>query len=390
MNFMSVARVVLRKEIIDSLRDKRTMLGVLLSGVVMGPLILIAISAFIATMEEHAEKREVFISGLAHGPSLQNFLERQTWVVKEAPADFEALLRASKLGDPVVLLPSDFESAIERGEAPVVEVVSDSANRQSSSALPRVLQLLGGFNRERAGLTLATRGVSGAVLESMQVQERDLASTQTRAAQLTGMLPFFVMMAVLYGALNAAMDTTAGERERGSLEPLVMNPAHALALVLGKWGAVASVGMLVALLNCLSFLPAQWLLRSDVLQAMFQFGTREVVLFLLLLLPFAAALSALLMAISIVCKSVKEAQASATVLVLGISLLPLMTLLNQSGEAPWHLWVPALAQSSLMTRVIKGEDLTLMQFAVPFLVCVVLTVAGLWFVSHHLRRTAVK
>ena len=390
MNFLSAVGTVLRKEIIDSLRDKRTMLGVLLSGVVMGPLILIAISAFIATMEEHAEKREVFISGLAHGPSLQNFLERQTWVVKEAPADFEALLRASKLGDPVVLLPSDFESAIERGEAPVVEVVSDSANRQSSSALSRVLQLLNGFNRERAGLTLATRGVSGAVLESIQLQERDLASSQTRAAQLTAMLPFLVMMAVLYGALNAAMDTTAGERERGSLEPLVMNPAHALALVLGKWGAVASVGMLVALLNCLSFLPAQWLLRSDNLQAMFQFGAREVLLFLLLLLPFAAALSALLMAISIACKSVKEAQASATVLVLGISLLPLMTMLNQSGEAPWHLWVPALAQSSLMTRVLKGEDLTLLQFAVPFLVCVVLTVAGLWFVSHHLRRTAVK
>ncbi|MCX7247486.1 MAG: ABC transporter permease [Burkholderiales bacterium] len=390
MNFMSVTRAVFRKEIIDSLRDKRTMLGVLLSGVVMGPLILIALSGFIASMEEHAERREIYVSGLSHGPSLQNFLERQTWVAREAPTDFEALLRASKLGDPVVLLPSDFESAIERGEAPVVEVVSDSANRQSSSALPRVLQLLSGFNRERSGLTLATRGVSGAVLESMQVQERDLASTQTRAAQLTGMLPFFVMMAVLYGALNAAMDTTAGERERGSLEPLVMNPAHALALVLGKWGAVASVGMLVALLNCLSFLPAQWLLRSDVLQAMFQFGTREVLLFLLLLLPFAAALSALLMAISIVCKSVKEAQASATVLVLGISLLPLMTLMNQSGEAPWHLWVPALAQNTLMTRVIKGEDLTLLQFAVPFLVCVGLTVAGLWFVSHHLRRTAVK
>ena len=391
MNFLRVVGTVLRKEIIDSLRDKRTMVGVLLSGVMMGPLILIAFSGIIASMEEHAEKREVYVSGLAHGPSLQNFLERQTWVVREAPADFEAMLRASKLGDPVVLLPSDFESAIERGEAPVVEVVSDSANRQSSSALSRVLQLLNGFNRERVGLTLATRGVSGAVLESMQVQERDLASSQTRAAQLTSMmLPFFVMMAVLYGALNAAMDTTAGERERGSLEPLVMNPARSLALVLGKWGAAASVGMLVALLNCLSFLPAQWLLRSDALQAMFQFGTREVTLFLVLLLPYAAAVSALLMAISIACKSVKEAQASATVLVLGISLLPLMTMFNQGGEAPWYLWVPALAQNTLMTRVLKGEDLTLLQFAVPFLVCVVLTVAGLWFVSHHLRRTAVK
>ena len=58
------------------------------------------------------------------------------------------------------------------------------------------------------------RGVSPELLSPLQVEERDLASTQTRAAQLTGMLPFFVIMAVLYGALNAALDTTAGERER--------------------------------------------------------------------------------------------------------------------------------------------------------------------------------
>jgi sodium transport system permease protein len=390
MNFMKVALAVYRKEIMDSWRDRRTLLVVLVTGVLMGPLILVALSSLIASIESHAEKREVYVAGLAFGPSLQNYLERQTWNVKEAPADFEARLRSSKLADPVVVLPADFESAIQSGEAPVVEVVSDSANRQSASALPRLLQLLYGFNRERASLSLATRGVSRAVLEPMQLQERDLASTQTRAIQFTGMLPIFVMMAVLYGALTAALDSTAGERERGSLEPLVMNPAHSLALVLGKWGAVSSVGMLVALLNCLSFLPAQWLLRSDTLQAMFQFGAREVTMFLLLLLPFAAALSALLMAVAIGCKSVKEAQASATFLVLGISLLPVMNLLNQSGEAPWHLWVPALAQNALMMRVLKGEDLTPLQFALPFLVCVGLTGAGLWFVAHHLRRVAVR
>ncbi len=390
MNFLSVAKAVYSKEIIDTLRDKRTMLVVLVTGVLMGPLILIALSSLIASLESHAERREVYVSGLAHGPSLKNYLERQTWNVLEAPADFEARLRESKLGDPVVVVPANFESALLAGEAPVLELIGDSANRQSASALPRVLQLLHGYSRERAVLSLAVRGVSGAVLEPMQVQERDLASTQTRAVQITGMLPFFVMMAVLYGALTAAMDTTAGERERGSLEPLVMNPAHAVALVLGKWGAVSSVGMLVALLNCVSFLPAQWLLRSDTLQAMFQFGTREVTMFLLLLLPFAAALSAVLMAVSIGCKSVKEAQASSTFVILGISLLPLMTLLNQSGEAPWHLWVPALAQNTLMMRVLKGEDLTMFQFGLPFMVCVALTAGGLWFVSHHLRRAAVK
>ena len=126
-----------------------------------------------------------------------------------------------------------------RGDAPVVEIVSDSANRQAESGSARIQRLLHGFSRERAMLGLALRGVSPELLEPMQVEERDLASAQTRATQITGMLPFFVLMAVLYGALNAALDTTAGERERGSLEPLLMNPAERVALVLGKWGAVA-------------------------------------------------------------------------------------------------------------------------------------------------------
>ncbi|MCX7176317.1 MAG: ABC transporter permease [Proteobacteria bacterium] len=390
MKFLSVALAVYKKEIIDALRDRRTMLIVLVTGVLMGPLILIALSGFIASLESRAEQREVYVSGLDHGPSLRNYFERQTWTVKAAPVDFEAQMRSSKFADPVVVVPEDFETGILHGDTPVVELVIDSANKQSASTAPRVAQLLGGFSRERAALSLAMRGVSRVLLDQMQVEERDLASTQTRAIRITGMLPFFVLMAVLYGALNAALDTTAGERERGSLEPLVMNPADSLALVLGKWGAVASVGMMVALLNCFSFLPAQWLLRSDTLQAMFQFGWREALMFLVVLLPFAAALSAVLMAVAIRCKSFKEAQASTAFLILGVSLMPMMTLFNQSGDEGWHLWVPALAQNTLMTQVLKGEDFTLPQLAVPLLVCALLTAGGLWFVSHHLRRAAVK
>ena len=162
-------------------------------------------------------------------------------------------------------------------------------------------------------LRLAVRGVAPSLLEVVQIEERDLANPATRAAQLAFMVPYFVLMAVLYGALNAALDTTAGERERGSLEPLLMNPATPLALTLGKWGAVASVGMLIAVLSCFSFLPGQWLLRSETLSAMFRFGPAEALRFLGLLLPLAGALAALLMAIAIRCKSYKEAQANTTV-----------------------------------------------------------------------------
>ncbi|MGL6108523.1 MAG: ABC transporter permease subunit, partial [Rubrivivax sp.] len=220
--------------------------------------------------------------------------------------------------------------------------------------------------------------------------ERDLASPAARAAQWATLVPFFVLMAVLYGALHAALDTTAGERERGSLEPLLMNPASRAALVLGKWGAVACVAMLIALLSCASFLPGQWLLRSETLSAMFRFGMREGAMFLALLLPLAGALSALLMAIAIRCRSFKEAQANSAGLVLLVSLLPLLTLFNQDGEAPWFLWLPALAQITLMGRVLKGEPMAAWEVAVPLLVCMLLTALCLAFVAHSLRRAALK
>ena len=204
------------------------------------------------------------------------------------------------------------------------------------------------------------------------------------------MLPFFVLMAVLYGALHAALDTTAGERERGSLEPLLMTPAPRWALVLGKWGAVASVGMGVAVLSCFSFLPGQWLLRSETLSAMFQFGPREAALFLALLLPLAAMLSALLMAVAIRCKSFKEAQANNTVVVLAVSLVPMVTVFNQGGEQPWHLWVPALAQLTLMQRVLEGEALGAADLFLPLAVSAVLSALCVAYVARQLRAAALR
>lgn len=390
MSLVGDAWIVCAKELRDALRDRRTLLVVLLSSVVLGPVVLVALSSLVATMEARAEQREVYVVGLERAPTLVNHLQRQTWRVMEAPPDHEAKLRDATLGVPVLVLPADFEAALQRGDAPRIEVVTDSANRQADAGARRVAQALAGFNRERAMLALALRGVAADLLEPVQVDERDLANAQARGTQITGMLPFFVIIAVLYGALNAALDTTAGERERGSLEPLLATPASRLSLVLGKWGAVAAVAMLIAVLSCASFLPAQWLMRSDTLRSMFQFGLREAGLFLAVLLPFGAALSALLMAVAIRCRTFKEAQANSSVVIVAASLLPMLATLNPGAEARWQLWVPALAQYTLMTRVLKGEGFGAEQIVVPLLGCALLTALSLAYVVRSLRAAAAR
>jgi sodium transport system permease protein len=195
-------------------------------------------------------------------------------------------------------------------------------------------------------------------------------------------------MAMLYGALAAALDATAGERERGSLEPLLMNPASPLALVVGKWAAVTAVAGLVALLSVFSFLPGQWLLRSDTLSALFRFGPREAALFLAVLAPLGAALAAVLMAVAIRCRTFKEAQANASLVLLLVSLLPLVTWMNPGAEAPWHLAAPVLAQVTLLNRVLRGETVGLGDFALTAAVCVAVTAVALAVVAAQIRRAA--
>ena len=387
---MGAAWQVFCKELRDALRDRRTLLMVLLSSVAIGPLLLVALSALVADFEARAESREVFAVGIEAAPTLHNYLLRQAWTLQAAPADYPAAMVKRSFGHAVLVVPAGFEQDLADGVAPRLLVVSASANNRAQGEAGSLMHLLQGFNQEQSALRLVMHGVAPGLLQSVQVDQQDLAAPSVRAAQFTRMLPFFVLMAVLYGALHAALATTAGERERGSLEPLLMPPAPRWALVLGKWGAVASVGMGVAVLSCFSFLPGQWLLRSETLSAMFLFGPREALLFLALLLPLAAMLSALLMAVAIRCKSFKEAQANNTVVVLAVSLVPMVTLFNQGGEQPWHLWVPALAQLTLMQRVLEGEVPGAADLLLPLAVAAALSAVCVGFVARQLRAAALR
>jgi sodium transport system permease protein len=384
------ARTAFVKELVDALRDRRTMLMVLLSSVAVGPLMLVLMSVLVADMEKRAESREIVVLGLEHAPTLRNFMARQTMRVEAPPPDYERALKDSKLDQAVLIVPPDFEERLARGERPQLEILTNTVNQRAQAGVGRLRGLLRGFAEEQRQLRLAHHGLAPEVLRVLDIEERDLADTASRGAQLAFIVPFFVMTAVLYGCFNAALDTTAGERERGSLEPLLMTPASPLALTLGKWGAVATLGMLVAVLGCFSFLPGQWLLRSEALAAMFRFGPVEALWFLALLVPLAGALAAVLMATAIRCKSFKEAQANSTVVLLAVNLVPLVQVFGRGGEEPWHLWVPALAQITLMTRVLKGEAPGALDVLVTVAVCAALTAAGLWWIARTLRQAAVR
>lgn len=385
---MNQILIVFLKELREALRDRRTLLRVSLPGLLMGPLMLFMLSMLVAQFEKQAEQREILVAGVAQAPTLVNYLQRQNFSVKEAPADYERQLREATLGQAVLVVPSDFERALARGAELELEVVTDSANTRASASGGGVARLVRGFSEERARLQLMLRGVSTELLSPVSLTERDLASPGARAARITGIIPMFVIMAVLYGALTAALDTTSGERERQSLEPLLANPVPHGALVLGKWLAVALMGAVVAALASFSFLPAQLLIKSDALAAQFRFGWADAASFALLLLPVAAAMGALLMAVAIRTKTFKEAQASANLVIMVFSLMPLIAIMNPGADAAWHYWLPGLGQYQQMMQLLKGETLRLDQWGPPLLSAALIIAAGMAYVARAMRAAA--
>lgn len=383
---------VFRKEWKDALRDRRTLLALLMSSVLMGPLMLVLVSSLASDLEAKSSSRVVTMTHIEQAPRLKNYFERQGFNVEQAPADFELRLKKGALDQAVVDVPEGFEKQWLEGEKPTITVYSHSSNRASEINGSLVMKTLRGFNQETGMLSLVLDGGNLGVMQSFDVDDVDLADSAARAMQLTSLVPTFVLMAVVYGVLTSGMDSTAGERERGSLEPLLMTPVQRGTLVMGKWLAVSALGLSIAVLSCLSFFPAQAMLRSESLQAMFHYGPHEALWFILILAPMALVAGALVMAVSVRAKTVKEAQASATLLVMALTMVPMFsTMLNQTGaEKAWHLWVPGLSQTLLMNRVLKGEAVSPLDYASFLLVGVLLSAAALWTVSRQLQKAALK
>lgn len=387
---MNAVRIVFWKELLDALRDRRTLLRTALPGLLVGPLMLFFLSTLVAQFESQAERRLIKAAGILEAPTLKNYLERQNYRIEviDGVAAYESGLRSGELSDPLLVVPADFEDKLARGEPPQIEVLSDSSNNRASAGVGTLARLVRGFNDERARLGLMLRGVSAELLQPVELTERDLASQGARATRITSVIPMFVLMAVLYGCLTAALDTTSGERERQSLEPLLANPVSHGGLVAGKWLAVALMGVAVAAIASFSFVPAQWLIKSDALAAQFRFGIPDALQFAALLLPVAAAMGALLMAVAIRTKTFKESQASANLVIMVFSFMPLIAILNPGGDAPWHFWLPGLAQYQQMMLVLKGEGLNLMQWLPPVISSVALIGISLAYVAQQMRAAA--
>jgi len=377
--------VIARKELLDALRDRRTMLMVFVITLLGMPFMMVVLSESANRYETQIEKKQIWVAGMGNAPILQNYVERQGYTVREAPADYEQQLQTKNLIDPVLVIDPDFQDKLAVGERPAVYIVMDVANQDSQAGVRPLRALLQGFNMEAAGLNLAMRGVSPDILNVVEVRERHLSRSADSGAQLKSALSLMLMLTMVSAGLYAAIDTSAGERERGSLEPLMMTPVSSWEFTTGKWMAVGSLTMLVVVFSVLSIFPASWLVRNETVRIMMQFSVTELMLMILVLLPLGLAITAVQIAIAINGKSHKEAQARCTVLVVAAPLVSMVGLFKQGADPVWFKWVPLLGQNQLMGKILNNEVVSSADMLMPVLSCALITFAALWYVSRKLR-----
>lgn len=378
------------KEISDAMRDRRTLMMVLASSLLFVPVLLFVFSTVMSQVESQAVDRTVMAVNMKDAPGLENYILRQGYQIKQAPADYEEKSRNKELTKPVLLIPESFENSLAQAKRVELEIAYDTSNRQAEMGLGPLRRLLNGYVQERSGLDLMMRGISPDLLQTITVKERHISRPDERKVTITGMLPMVLIMAIVMGGMFAAIDSTAGERERGSLEPLMMNPVSGLQLAVGKTAAVASVSVLIVILTVSSFFPAQSVIANEALRAEFQFGVKDALAFLVVLLPLAAALSSLQVALSLTCKTFKEANVRNQLLSLTVSFLPLFFILNPGKEPAWLGWVPVMAQTQMMNQVLKGELVSLNSIAIALLVCTGIVIASLSFVSKKMRQVVME
>jgi len=380
------AWIVFRKELTDALRDRRTWIVVLVSSILAGPISLLLLSKFVASVEESVARREVFLAGGAAAPTLANFIQRAGGTVKEAPADFRELVRSGELQNAVVVVPPDFEARLGRGESIRLDVVFDDTSSRSQGPARATLGMLRAFSRELGSQRLLARGVGLQVLSPVDVEEINLAAGKSRGAQLLFLVPWLALLGAVVGAISVAIDVTAGERERGSLEPLLMNPVSTPAIVLGKWAVVAACSAAVVVLTLVGFRGAMVFIPSESLSALMQFGAAESVLFLAMLLPFAAMIAAVNMFAATYGRSHKEAQTYASYLTMLVNFAPVIPLFLSVRDAAWQLYVPAMAQQVVMMRALRGEAVGAADVLVPAAMAIGITVLALGAQARLLRN----
>lgn len=358
MSIFGTLLTVMRKELRDLSRDRRTLLMTLLLGPLLYPVLILGMSKLAESrVKTQIDKPlEVPTIGREHAPNLIEFLASQGLTAVDPPADMTAAIRSQKI-DVALEISEEFATNWAQGKPALVEIIKDSTRRDADIPSARLQAALSGYSQQVGALRLFARGIDAQVARPLDIATQDQATAEARrGVMLSVLLPVLLTITSFLGGAYLIMDATAGERERQSLEPLLATPAPRSAIVSGKIAAACVVGMASLVLTLVAFkLSAQ--VSSGGIGKQLNMGVTSMLQMLLIMLPMLFIGTSLLTFLSAAAKSMKEAQSHFTWLML-LPMLPGYALMAYPLKTElWQFAVPFLSQNQLLLKVIRHESI---------------------------------
>ena len=382
---LTQALVVARKELTDWSRDRRSIITVLISSL-LAPVIIGVMFTNLANRQRQVEDVTIPVVGGANAPALMDWLRQQAGVtIVNGPADAEEAVR-SRREDVVVVIADDFAADFKASRPAQVRIVADGSSQNTRPKVQRVRGLFQQYSAQIGSLRLIARGVSPAVASTLQIEDVEVSSAQQRAAMLLGFIPLFIMIAAFTGAMPLATDSTAGERERGSIEALLVNPAPRAAIAAGKWLAGTLTAMLsVAVSGGLLFALFQYIPLQD-LGIRFHLGQQELLGTLAIVLPVCPLIVGIQLYVATFAKSFKEAQSYLSFLMM-VQMVPGMIMMNSAAaKAWWMYYIPWIGAQTVLTDVLGNKPISPVVFLVMGVLNIVLAVAAVQATAGLLHR----
>ena len=352
--------VVCAKEIVDNVRDRRSLLSALiypLLGPLVFALLLHVLGGVVGPQGSRAELR-LPVAGAEHAPRLLAWLKGQGVRVMRPPAEIEDSVRAGEWLV-VLVLPPDFDRVLAAGGSASVTVVSDASSVAGELMVGKLADLLKTYGRDLSGTRLDARGIDRTLLEPVRIDNVIAVQRRNVFDTFLFMVPPFILFTVFIGGVYLAIDTTSGERERGSLEPLMANPVPRWQFMFGKFLAAYVFTLVALLVQLAAFSLVLETVGAGLFSPGSHFGPATVATFVVVCLPLMAFTVAVQIIIAALTRSFKEAQTWLGLLPLLPAAPGLAMVFAPVRAGLLTMLPPVFSQTVVLGQIVRGEPVSL-------------------------------
>ena len=357
---------VMLKEIKELLRDRKTLFFMVALPILVFPLLIGVVMFFAGKAVDKAENKvlDYAVVGAQYAPALVEDLAASdlfNQVMIDEGEDIAAFVK-SEQADFVLVIPDNFsEDALQSGQIELSLYLNDAGLNMVRRRLDKIVDVYAERSQQKAFASLELdESQQQALIEPIVIKKVDVADKRENwGEKIGGMIPYFIFMLCLQGAMIPATDLGAGEKERGTLETLLISPIERHKLVLGKFLTIALAGATSALITVSSMavwglVISQGMAIKMVSEFMSAINAIDFVLMFLMLVPVVAIFSAVLLSLSIYARSFKEAQGYMTPLVFAVIVPVMLAMLPGVELKGGWAWIPLTNVALAIKELIKG------------------------------------